>query len=139
MKKYINEELVNGTSKAESYNGVLLTDQGDGNSYLTNDWTYKSVSGGNILKATIPKADLDVAWTSNTYFIYTKTVTGALVGDCVNVGLTEALMSEIAAQNAGIEALEGAVSATNTVKVYVRLTGYITIPTGGDILITVAS
>lgn len=125
---------------ALNFNGVALTTVGDGNSYLANDGTYKSIGGGaEILKATIPKADLDLAWISNTYYTYTKTVAGAEVGDCVNVGLTEALMAEIAAQNVGIDALEGTVSAIDTVKVYLRVTGYITIPAGGDILITVAS
>lgn len=105
--------------------------------------TWNEITGGGggatLLKATIPKADLDTSWSGNTYYTYTKTVTGAEVGDCVNVSFTDQLMAEIAAQNAGIESLQGTVSATDTVKVYVRVTSFITIPTGGDILITVAS
>lgn len=94
--------------------------------------------GSTILKGTLDPYPTDTSWSGNTYYEYNITVTGAQVGDAVSVNLNESLLSTIVTANAGIEALTGRVTATNNVKVAVRVTTFINIPsTGAEIICAV--
>jgi hypothetical protein len=69
----------------------------------------------------------DATWNANQNYVYTTTLTGASIGDNVTVNLKDTIMDEIILQSAGLM-LNSWVSATNTVKVMIRVTGFITLP-----------
>lgn len=98
-------------------------------------WQTYSVGGLTAIRAskatTAPDSGTITAWSSNTDYIYTITATGATTSMNVIANLDNAGTANIA--TAGVEVFSW-ISASNTVKVRIRTTSFITV--AGNITIT---
>jgi hypothetical protein len=99
---------------------------------------YNLLSGGGgatILKAT-KDVDADGDWITNTSKLINITLTGAVLGDSVNINPNETLGAYIHGQNASVD-MKGYVSAANTVTAMVKSSTYLTISPGHELIASI--
>lgn len=91
---------------------------------VTNNATGSGGGGSSNLLGSV--SITDTAWSGNTDYTYTTTITGAVLGDSVNVSPDKNVADVISSNSLVIYAW---VSAVNTVSVRVRTSTYVSLPT----------
>ena len=118
-------EIAMGTSK--------ITGLGDPTN--PQDATTKAYVDNKVLTGTV--AITDATWNGNTWYLYTGTVTGALIGNVVNVNPGVSVISAVTGTANASWDMFASCATNDVVTVFTRVSGFVTVPASSPFKVSV--
>lgn len=99
------------------------------------DAATKAYVDNKVLTGTV--AITDATWNGNTWYLYTGTVTGALIGNVVNVNPGVSVISAVTGTANASWDMFASCATNDVVTVFTRVSGYVTVPINSPFKVSV--